>query len=114
MARGSNPTPSNSRPAYKGGGVVKGNSAQKKRAGTTQRPGVRAAGTPSSGVQTRGRAVTTSGGGGTGGRPGAEREAQDRANGTIHGQPSSGQRDQGTDVAPFSNSRAATGEGGYA
>lgn len=59
---------------------------------------------------TKGRAVTTSGGGGTGGTPGSLREAQDVANGTVHGQPRSGQRDQGMIVDPFSSPRAAHGE----
>jgi hypothetical protein len=50
---------------------------------------------------TRGRAVTTSGGGGTGGTPGSRREAQDAANGTVHGQPRSGYRNQGIIVDPI-------------
>jgi hypothetical protein len=71
MARtpASNPTPTPGRSAYPGG--VKGNSAKQKRGGSVKRtPTVTAkGGVPSSGQRTTAKAVTTRGGGGTGGLP---------------------------------------------
>ncbi|HTZ86486.1 MAG TPA: hypothetical protein VMB05_07445 [Solirubrobacteraceae bacterium] len=64
---------------------MKGNSALKKRAGTTQRGGRPAAGTPSSGRRTTARSVTTQGGGGTGGLPFGQQSKPGR-----QGQPPSG------------------------
>jgi hypothetical protein len=85
MARGSNPTPSNRRPAYKGGGVVKGNSAMQKRAGTGKLPGIPMADGP-----TKARAVTMTGVGTEDKNPPESgRARQDAARGTVHGQPKS-------------------------
>jgi|HubBroStandDraft_6_1064221.scaffolds.fasta_scaffold2617331_2 hypothetical protein len=105
MARNpaSNPTPTPGRSAYPGG--VKGNSAQKKVGGTQRRtPTVSMTGAPSSGQRTTGRAVTTNGGGGTGGLPRGQ-----QANPGRQGLPPSGfQTQQGVQPVPGGD------EGGYA
>jgi len=81
---------------------------KRKVGGTQRRSAGSPAGTPSSGRLTTGRAVTTSGGGGTGGRPETERERQDAAQGRVHGQPPSGFKSRGTEPIPQGD------EGGYA
>jgi hypothetical protein len=88
----SNPSPSSSTPAYPGG--VK---ATRRVAGSVKRPSI-----PATEPGTRGRAVTTRGGGGTGGTPEAGRKAQDAANGTVHGQPRTGYND-GDNLDPIPN-----------
>jgi hypothetical protein len=90
----SNPTPSSSQSAYPGG--VKGNSAQKKRAGTTQRLSIPVGG------GTRGKSVTMTGVGTEGGTPEAGRAAQDAARGTVHGQPRTAYND-GNNTGPIPN-----------
>jgi hypothetical protein len=90
----SNPVPRSDTNAYPGG--VK---TSRKVGGSRKRPS-KPATEPST---TRGKAVTTTGGGGTGGTPGAGREAQDKARGTVHGQPKSGNKVfPGTDPIPNS------------
>ena|ERR1039458_5705970 len=95
----SNPTPTPGKNAYPGG--VR---ATRKVGGSTRRT----APAPT-GRQTRGQALTTHGGQ-TGGTPEAGRKAQDAANGTVHGQPRSGQRDNGRLNVPFSSPDAMHGD----
>jgi hypothetical protein len=71
-----------------GGARVKSNASQKKRAGTTKRPGIPVTG------PTKARAVTMTGVGTEDkNAPESGRARQDAANGTVHGQPRSGYND---------------------